>query len=210
MAEYTELGYETVSQRRATKKKYLLANAYATGIVLDAGCGIGFGTCNLNASTIKRIVGIDINERYLLEAQRTVDGKVSFVKMDVLQFCFKSENFDTVILYEVIEHVPEPKKLLQNIHHILRPDGLLLLSTPNPTASLPRRKIMRRSNPYHFHEYRVSEMKHLLNEHFRLLRIEGFFICKIDCRTIAYLASVWERIMPLQLQSSIVYICRKR
>ncbi|MFX0198235.1 MAG: class I SAM-dependent methyltransferase [Candidatus Hodarchaeota archaeon] len=210
MAEYTELGYETASQRRATKKKYLLANAYATGMVLDAGCGVGFGTDNLNSPAIERIIGIDINERYLLEAERTADGEISFVKMNVLQLAFKNETFDTVILYEMIEHVRQPKKLLENIHHILRPDGLLLLSTPNPVASLPRKKILKRSNPYHFHEYRVEEMKYLLNEYFRLIKVEGFFICRIDFPALAYLASVIERIMPLRLHSSIVYICRKR
>ncbi|MHC4183601.1 MAG: class I SAM-dependent methyltransferase [Planctomycetota bacterium] len=102
MAEYTELGNETASQRRATKEKYLLANVYATGIVLDAGCGIGFGTCNLNSSSIDRIIGIDINESYLLEARRRVDGQISFVKMNVLQLGFKKESFDTVILHEII------------------------------------------------------------------------------------------------------------
>ena len=50
--------------------------------------------------------------------------------MSVTDMNFKDENFDLVLLLEVLEHVDEPFKAAKEIHRVLKPNGYLIASTP--------------------------------------------------------------------------------
>lgn len=68
---------------------------------------------------------------------------------------FESESFDVVTLLDVIEHVPAPRSLLVEIHRILKPSGLLVLSTPNIGSIIarilgPKWWHIRRAHQYYF------------------------------------------------------------
>jgi SAM-dependent methyltransferase len=66
--------------------------------------------------------------------------------------------FDTVLCGELIEHVERPYDLLREIHHVLEPGGLLLVTTPNPVAwppllaewALSRRRLFTEEHTYYF------------------------------------------------------------
>jgi SAM-dependent methyltransferase len=102
--------------------------------ILDIGCG--YGWCELNFLTrgAKSIVGIELTSDSLKTAQSNVlDKRAKFQEGSALKLPFKDNEFDTVVSWEVIEHIPkstEPK-MLAEAHRVLKPGGVFYLSTPN-------------------------------------------------------------------------------
>jgi len=96
--------------------------------ILDFGCGEGF-IGNELAKKGAQVTGIDYAEagiRLARERFRDIDFKIG--DASTLNK-FKQENFDAVLLIDVIEHVSEQGKLLDDIKRILKPRGLILINT---------------------------------------------------------------------------------
>jgi SAM-dependent methyltransferase len=74
---------------------------------------------------------------------------------------FSKDSLKSVVCLEVIEHVPDAERVLREIARVLRPEGLLIVSTPNKwtTSPLYRRPI----NPYHALEWYPSSFKKLVS-----------------------------------------------
>lgn len=102
--------------------------------VLEVGCGKGkwlpfwserFSGCQLS--------GCDISENALKAArERGVEADLRIITDDKLPF--DDDSFDFVACIEVIEHVPDPDRLLSRIHRVLKPGGYLLITTPCANA----------------------------------------------------------------------------
>ena len=125
------------------------------GLVLDVGSG-SKGYC----ATSRGNICLDIG----------TPDKVPpfFIKGDVHSLPLRSELFDKVYFYDVIEHVDSPIKALQEINRVLRPKGRLELSTPNP---LHYRKFLRAARnkdllltpvPDHITTWTDAEMRNIL------------------------------------------------
>ena len=101
--------------------KYL--NKYAKGNLLNLGCG-----------------SIALYHAYkdLIIDNICVDWKNTYYKNEHLDFeydinkklPFEDQKFDTVILSDVLEHVTEPFKLINEIHRLLSKDGILFMNVP--------------------------------------------------------------------------------
>jgi SAM-dependent methyltransferase len=103
------------------------------GPVLDAGCG-GGGVAVSFAEESTFAVGLDLVDRFTdagdqLARERGIDN-VSFVRGDGLSLPFKADHFDLVPSHSVIEHVESPESYLHECFRVLRPGGVLFLSTP--------------------------------------------------------------------------------
>lgn len=93
--------------------------------VLDVGCGSGVLLDELAKRIEGRLVGLDA---------ANVPGAVGWqlVRCDLtVAFPLSAASMDVVVAGEIIEHVPNPDRLLRECHRVLRPEGLLVLSTPN-------------------------------------------------------------------------------
>jgi SAM-dependent methyltransferase len=90
---------------------------YAQGWLLDLGCG-GQPYRNL-FNHVERYIGLD----------QPPNGQVD-VYGDGMALPFRDGTFDTVLCNEVLEHVPEPSRLMAEAERVLRPGGYLLLTTP--------------------------------------------------------------------------------
>jgi len=139
--------------------------------ILDLGSGHGFGALFL-ARNGRTYVGVDSDPSAIAWAsqwvQPTLESAVfltrdQFEKMDPLP------RFDAVVLLEVLEHVDDPRALLQFCHHQLRPGGQLILSTPNGLLSDGNPELY--MSPYHVKEFLVEEVRGLLRE----ARFDGSF-----------------------------------
>ncbi len=106
----------------------------------------------------------------LAEARIGMTTKISVLRVQatVPPLPFPDASFDTVVSFQVIEHVRRDKELVAEIYRVLRPGGRLIISTPNIKMSLTR-------NPWHVREYTVEEFAQLLEDKFHNVERLGVF-----------------------------------
>jgi 2-polyprenyl-3-methyl-5-hydroxy-6-metoxy-1,4-benzoquinol methylase len=117
------------SYLRTAKSQVHLIQKYASGTnLLDIGCAQGFFLFNASKSgyTTK---GIEISQDAAEYAIREFGLDVEAKPFEELRFT--ENHFDVVTLWQVLEHVPYPLTVLKEVHRILKPGGLLVVSTPN-------------------------------------------------------------------------------
>jgi ubiquinone/menaquinone biosynthesis C-methylase UbiE len=121
--------------------------------VLDAGCG-GGGTALSLAEESGFAVGLDLDARFrgtgtrLREEKRL--GGAAFVQGDGQRLPFRDGSFDIVFSHSVIEHVGSAESYLRECHRVLRPGGVLYLSTA-PFLSLAGAHLPRLRPPVPVH-----------------------------------------------------------
>jgi SAM-dependent methyltransferase len=100
-------------------------------MALDLGCGTGVVSEMLVRRGF-RVAGIDTDGAAIALAARRVPT-ATFTVGDVLTADISEETFDLIVACEIIEHfdLDGQRALLRRIHGLLRPNGALVLSTPN-------------------------------------------------------------------------------
>ena len=104
------------------------------GRVLDVGCSKGtfLGVARDEGWDA---VGIDLNANAVAEARaRGLDVRLG----DLADQGLDEASFDVVTLFDLIEHTADPRATLAGCHRLLRPDGLLVATTPNIDGLAPR------------------------------------------------------------------------
>lgn len=103
--------------------------------ILDIGCGAGILSEPL-ARQGANVTGLDENEKALEIARQRAQAQqlnINYIKSNSAEWAAHSTRYDIITAMEVIEHVPNPKAFLQDAAHLLKPDGVLFLSTINRT-----------------------------------------------------------------------------
>ncbi len=106
--------------------------------VLEVGCGRGY-TCLTLAPQVKTIVGTDVTDSVLTEAQQVLEQhevkNAAIVKVSAFELCshFEAETFDSAISIEVVEHLhPEDaEEHFRQIFRVLKPGGKYIVVMPN-------------------------------------------------------------------------------
>src|SRR5260221_6475924 len=98
------------------------------GSLLDVGCAAGFFMAEAKQRGWTP-VGVEISP-HTAQYAREHFGLVVH-QSDLLSLDLPPNSFDVVSLWEVIEHLPAPRPILQRAGELLKPDGILCLSTPN-------------------------------------------------------------------------------
>ena len=100
--------------------------------ILNIGCGFGWFEYNM-APFVKSIIGVEPDEKGLQTAKRNINiENVDFQIGDALKLPFEDSVFDTVVSWEVIEHIPKntEKLMINEISRVLKSGGVFYLSTP--------------------------------------------------------------------------------
>jgi len=151
--------------------RYLQACEIVSGkVVLDIASGEGYGSEMLANKAVK-VIGVDIS----VEA------------IDHARHCYKKENLeyrvgsctdiplsdasvDMVVSFETIEHHDQHEKMIKEVKRVLRPMGVLLISSPDKyNYSIKPGYI----NPYHLKELYQHEFKQLLRNYFKNIAYFG-------------------------------------
>jgi len=155
--------------------RYLLAGRLALQkTILDLGCGTGYGSAMLARKGAAAVLGLDIDPSTIEWAERAHREKnLSFCVRTDLGAGFASESFDLITCFEMIEHVTEPKQraTIASIARLLKKNGILLISTPNPIVTK-----LYGENPFHLREMTGEQFLALLSEHFKHIRLNYQFI----------------------------------
>ena len=100
--------------------------------VLDVGCGSGCGTHQFALKGAQLVVGGDISGEAIEYANtRYHDDRAYFILLDAQELPFPDNSFDTIIAFEVIEHLKRYEHFLSECNRVLRDGGKFISSTPN-------------------------------------------------------------------------------
>lgn len=136
-------------------------------VVLDAACGLGYGTHMLHVNTFaRRVMGVDVSRYAIAYASEMFSRPgVTFHEAHVEALSFLEDaSVDCIVCFETLEHVHEPNELLKEFARILRPTGRLIVCVPHlwidETGNDP--------NPWHFHVYDWAILNKELSQYFRV------------------------------------------
>ncbi|HET7145969.1 MAG TPA: class I SAM-dependent methyltransferase [Gaiellaceae bacterium] len=122
-------GYVPLNERRHRAHAKLL-DAVGTGKrVLDVGCSSGYLAEPL-AARGNTIVGLELDAGAAREAERFCE-QVLVGDVETMELPFAPASFDVVLCGDVVEHLRDPVAALARLRPLLRPDGRLVVSTPN-------------------------------------------------------------------------------
>lgn len=143
---------------------------------LDISCGLS--PCFLLASKITNdITASDFSDE-LINLRKQQYPNINFVQCDLRNITLKENSFNYIVLGETLEHLENPRLIIDNIVKLLKPDGVLAISVPNNDNGSY-------SKDYHIWSFTEDEIKDLLNGYNNTIEtlIDGFYnhiICFIN------------------------------
>jgi len=98
--------------------------------VLDNGFGSGTIFNGLHLLE-KDIFGLDVGEGFVQYVHKKYGNEVRLLYSDASKIPLRDNVMDCIVCSEVLEHLTEPSMAIYEMHRILKPGGVLLLTTPN-------------------------------------------------------------------------------
>ncbi len=139
--------------------------------VVDLACGEGYGSAML-AEVAERVIGIDLSAE-AVEHARVAYGaapNLEFRIGDATASGLPAAMADLVVSFETIEHLAAQEAMIRELQRILKPDGLLVISSPNRPVYSALDPVQ---NHFHVKELDLAELRALLGTCFPAVRILG-------------------------------------
>jgi ubiquinone/menaquinone biosynthesis C-methylase UbiE len=154
--------------------RYLYSTLFCKDkVVLDVACGEGYGSYLLSKYS-KKVVGIDIDYDVINFASREyINNNLEFIVGNVNNLPIKGKCiFDLIVSFETIEHINEKNqiKLLTEVKRLLKPGGVLIISTPNKSLYTD---VLKNKNKFHVKEFYLNEFSDFLKKYFKNVKIKG-------------------------------------
>ena len=142
---------------------YKAASEYVKGNIIELGSGEGYGIKML-APLADHYLAVD-----KFDTDITGHANVEFRKQLLPSLAgIEDSSFDFAVTFQVIEHIQDDKTFISEIHRVLKPGGMLFLTTPNRLMSLTR-------NPWHIREYTGAELASHVGKSFGKVEVKGIF-----------------------------------
>ena len=143
---------------------YFVKDLVAGKKVCDIACGEGYGT-HLLSKTADSIVGVDIDNQTILDAKTKYNDRknLNYIQANATNTPFPNQEFDIIISFETIEHLHQQEELLAEFKRILKPNGLLVISTPDKNIYS---EMSNSHNHYHVKELSKHEFSQLIDKSF--------------------------------------------
>lgn len=158
---------------RRHEAAYAWASAWASGrsawLAVDAGCGEGYGASML-ADAAGCCIAVDLDLAAARHVRRfySQDGRsrgaVLPVAGNLCSLPIRDSAAQLIVSLQVIEHLWDPARFLDECRRVLRPGGHLIISTPNRLTFSPGvRRGERPPNPFHVEEFDADQITGLLS-----------------------------------------------
>lgn len=193
--------------------------------VLDVGCGQGYITAEIKKTFPNFAVsGMDISLSAIAYANSKFPN-IDFAVADIFAPPYSKKYFDIIVINNIWEHVSDPLGMLNNISAILKPDGVVIMSTPSRYRIMNLIKALLGKqvsiSNHHITEYSIGQVK----EQFRFCGFSintiksqslknqgGSFITRlIVYRFLKPIFSFWLRLFGSHhsLESTVFYLAQK-
>lgn len=151
--------------------RYLIARELTKGRdVLDIACGEGYGSAFL-AESARSVVGVDVDGGIVAHAEKIYPkSNLRFMCGDCAAIPLPDASIDCVVSFETLEHHDRHEEMLQEIKRVLRPGGVLIISTPDRYEYSDKPGFQ---NEFHIKELYRAEFEALIDGHFRNRAILG-------------------------------------
>ena len=164
---YVEWAVRFVAIRRV---RFLARRVPRGGRVLDIGCGRGTLLSEL-ADRGFEVHGTEVSRAAVEGADSRAEIRIA---SNLAAAEYPEDHFDLVILWHVLEHLPDPRETVREIHRVLRPGGEVVIAVPNFSSWQARW-----SGAAWFH---LDPPRHLY--HFPLAALESLLSdCAFECRS---------------------------
>lgn len=101
--------------------------------VLDLGCGYGWHCRYMRVQGAARVVGVDISEKMLEQAQRsTSDPAIEYKRMAIEDIHFETGSFDIVFSSLALHYVQQYEEVCKKVYSYLKPGGKFVFSVEHP------------------------------------------------------------------------------
>jgi SAM-dependent methyltransferase len=202
-AVYREASYDTAIEAEMAATTYAkilephVESLSHRGVLLEIGSGTGV--------LLSRMEGAGFRERIGVEPSRAaIDAADPYVKPLIREGVFDPAEFapgsiSMICCFQTLEHVPNPRKLVEDAFSLLEPSGLLALITHNADGALNR--LLGRRSPIidieHLQLFSPSNLSFLLEQaRYDRVNIQNF--------TNAYPLRYWLRLAPLPMKQRIL------
>lgn len=209
-AYYDELGY--CQREKLVKRNFLEVINWASQLsglgllfgkgkrALDVGCAYGYA-CEILESIGYETYGIDVSKWGARKAKGNSNGQFLICDAET-EFPFKTETFDLITCFDVLEHLNYPVEVLQNMFELCR--GVMVCTTPNIYVEKPARKTLRDFDKTHINVKSPREWQTILKKKldYTFLKVETFCDLNLKFGAISFFRSF--RLPNLGLTTRII------
>ena len=132
--------------------------------ILDFGSGSG-----TNINMLSEYGKVDVYEKDK-ETSNFLKKKYKQKRISVLKKCFSKKKYDLILAADVIEHIKNDKKIINNLNKILKKNGLIIVTVPAYQSLFSKKDQALK----HFRRYNRNSLKKLFNSNFKTLKISYY------------------------------------
>lgn len=146
-----QFNLKEIDSTNLLRQKFYIQEVLSGQKVIELGCGMSYFP---QMAYLKGAIsyGLDFSEQAISKL-RDEFPNVNYIVGDALKTSFEDGFFDVVVSGEVIEHIEEPKRLVEEMNRICKPKGKIILSTPK----------LEFDDHEHLWEFEEIDLHHLFN-----------------------------------------------
>lgn len=137
-------------------------------LLLDVGCGAGNKINNISKNFDRlKIIGVDVSRVALMYAHKN-NNRAHFLRADAEKLPIRDESVDYIVSFDLLEHLPDPKKAMGECHRVLKKGGIFHSFIPCEGEKLliVRRsrifQLLKRKHAGHIQYFTKQEIRHEL------------------------------------------------
>lgn len=156
-----------LASRKDALAQVMRCEPNANAVIMEIGCSSGFLIKDLVKSfPLSAVVGVDVVKEPLYKLAKVLPG-TPLIRFDLLRCPLPDQSVDVLVMLNVLEHIEDDVRALENAYKLLKPGGSLVIEVP----AGPRLYDNYDAELHHFRRYSASELKQkMINAGFNVVR----------------------------------------